>query len=130
MLPLAVTVKTLKQAEYRCNVLVYHMCCLLGPSAFSHLAYDSCVPVLLQLFFVFAFFPLGPIMSSAAHAFTTRALKVTRKRLSFLLSLIKRFRDRVQIIQLPENYTKSRLSLLQAFPSEERVWTESPSASS
>lgn len=65
--PLAVAVKTLRQAECCCTVLVYHMCCLLGPSAFSHVVYDNCVPVLSQLFLVFAFCPLGLIVSSATQ---------------------------------------------------------------
>lgn len=61
-------------------------------------------------------------------AFTARALEATRRRLPFLPSLIRRFPGCVQVIQLPENYTRSKLSLLLAFPSEERVWTASPSA--
>lgn len=63
-------------------------------------------------------------------AFPARALEATRRRLPFLPSLIRRFPGCVQVIQLLENYTRSKLSLLLAFPSEERVWTASSSASS
>lgn len=47
---LTLTMKTLKQEKYFCNILVYHVRCLSGPSAFSCLPYNNCVPVLLQHF--------------------------------------------------------------------------------
>lgn len=71
---LTLTMKTLKQEKDFCNILVYHMCCLSGPSVFLA-AFLRILP------------PLSLIMCAGIHGFTTGALQMTSKRFSLAFHL-------------------------------------------
>lgn len=109
--------KTLKEEKFHCNILVYHICCLSGSSAFSssliwqHVSFPAA--------FKSCFFPLLG-WSRALPVSFTRALKITPKRLSFAFHLFSRgysgsTRPCLGSPVTWKPYAKIRLNLLQPF---------------